>query len=275
MELKITPSGQTIVKPTALGPGANTDTKLLIYGLFQKGRVLAQDGNPRGVLETRGDQPMRHWLWAFPSRTLVQSIRSVQLCAPRTPMRRRRGNNGANRPIAYDIAPSRGDCRRILPLRSTSENSHGLIAWDRLPKCPNERCRALSKLWMNPARWAALQARATVEISENLLHGCRQSMKWTTARVRPNRTDLHRVPEQSASWAALHENQVVALVFKHLWVPDMEVVSEQLDEFGVRERPRNPRLGNLEVPDYVQRRCAVEVPTREAGIEHQQLPSSR
>ena len=47
MELKITPSGQTIVKPTALGPGANTDTKLLIYGLFQKGRVLAQDGEPR------------------------------------------------------------------------------------------------------------------------------------------------------------------------------------------------------------------------------------
>ena len=37
-------SGQTIVKPTALGPGANTDTKLLIYGLFQKGRVLAHDG---------------------------------------------------------------------------------------------------------------------------------------------------------------------------------------------------------------------------------------
>ena len=44
MELKITPSGQTIVKPAALGPVANTDTKLLIYGLFQKGRVLAQDG---------------------------------------------------------------------------------------------------------------------------------------------------------------------------------------------------------------------------------------
>ena len=43
MDLKITPSGQTIVKPTALGPVANTDTKLLIYGLFQKDRVLAQD----------------------------------------------------------------------------------------------------------------------------------------------------------------------------------------------------------------------------------------
>ncbi len=34
---------KTIVKPTALGPVANTDTKLLIYGLFRKGRVLAQD----------------------------------------------------------------------------------------------------------------------------------------------------------------------------------------------------------------------------------------
>ena len=34
---------KTIVKPTALGPVANTDTKLLIYGLFQKDRVLAQD----------------------------------------------------------------------------------------------------------------------------------------------------------------------------------------------------------------------------------------
>ena len=43
---------KTIVKPTALGPAANTDTKLLIYGLFQKGRVLAQDGiieNQMGV----------------------------------------------------------------------------------------------------------------------------------------------------------------------------------------------------------------------------------
>ena len=42
---------KTIVKPTALGPVANTDTKLLIYGLFQKGRVLAQDG----MLEAKGD----------------------------------------------------------------------------------------------------------------------------------------------------------------------------------------------------------------------------
>ena len=39
---------KTIVKPTALGPVANTDTKLLIYGLFRKGRVLAQDGTRGG-----------------------------------------------------------------------------------------------------------------------------------------------------------------------------------------------------------------------------------
>ncbi len=33
---------KTIVEPTALGPVANTDAKLLIYQLFQEGRVLAQ-----------------------------------------------------------------------------------------------------------------------------------------------------------------------------------------------------------------------------------------
>ena len=44
---------KTIVKPTALGPVANTDTKLLIYGLFQKGRVLAQDGEQRVLSQAR------------------------------------------------------------------------------------------------------------------------------------------------------------------------------------------------------------------------------
>ena len=48
---------KTIVKPTALGPVANTDTKLLIYGLFQKGRVLAQDGvQPRRVQKHKRTQ---------------------------------------------------------------------------------------------------------------------------------------------------------------------------------------------------------------------------
>ena len=50
LDLKRAPSDQTIVKPTALGPVANTDTKLLIYGLFQKGRVLAQDGVADGTV---------------------------------------------------------------------------------------------------------------------------------------------------------------------------------------------------------------------------------
>ena len=46
VSMRVTP----IVKPTALGPIANADTKLLIYGLFQKGRVLAQDGVAEALL---------------------------------------------------------------------------------------------------------------------------------------------------------------------------------------------------------------------------------
>ena len=61
MDLKITPSGQTIVKPTALGPGANTDTKLLIYGLFQKGRVLAQDGVLKNASAPRASGSRNIW----------------------------------------------------------------------------------------------------------------------------------------------------------------------------------------------------------------------
>ena len=68
MELKITPSGQTIVKPTALGPVANTDSKLLIYGLFQKGRVLAQDGVFVNADVTMSAHPVRqeqcYRIWA-------------------------------------------------------------------------------------------------------------------------------------------------------------------------------------------------------------------
>ena len=48
---------KTIVKPTALGPVANTDTKLLIYGLFQKGRVLAQDGVANECDSVRDNRP--------------------------------------------------------------------------------------------------------------------------------------------------------------------------------------------------------------------------
>ena len=51
---------KTIVKPTALGPVANTDTKLLIYSLFQKGRVLAQDGVHTQALQRFVLPQLRH-----------------------------------------------------------------------------------------------------------------------------------------------------------------------------------------------------------------------
>ena len=56
---------KTIVKPTALGPVANTDTKLLIYGLFQKGRVLAQDGMLDADIRGFFDAIDHEWLMQF------------------------------------------------------------------------------------------------------------------------------------------------------------------------------------------------------------------
>ena len=47
---------KTIVKPTALGPVANTDTKLLIYGLFQKRPSF---GTGRGGETNEIDRPVR------------------------------------------------------------------------------------------------------------------------------------------------------------------------------------------------------------------------
>ena len=40
---------KTILTPTALGPVANTDTKLLICGLFQEGRVCLQGSSRAGA----------------------------------------------------------------------------------------------------------------------------------------------------------------------------------------------------------------------------------
>ena len=57
---------KTIVKPTALGSVANTDTKLLIYGLFQKGRVLAQDG-----IAMPFDSERKSWSLRFSSFRIV------------------------------------------------------------------------------------------------------------------------------------------------------------------------------------------------------------
>ena len=73
MDPKITPSGQTIVKPTALGPVANTDSKLLIYGLFQKGLVLAQDGQRREREQTT--KSCRHG----PGRSETNQVRCARM----------------------------------------------------------------------------------------------------------------------------------------------------------------------------------------------------
>ena len=58
MELKITPSGQTIVKPTALDPVANTDTKLLIYGREVKILMRLPDGRDESANKRRNHAGM-------------------------------------------------------------------------------------------------------------------------------------------------------------------------------------------------------------------------
>ena len=59
---------KTIVKPTALGPVANTDTKLLIYGLFQKGRVLAQDAHQGSVDDAHLARYLNEFVFRFNRR---------------------------------------------------------------------------------------------------------------------------------------------------------------------------------------------------------------
>ena len=61
-------------KAYGLGPVANTDSKLLIYGLFQKGRVLAQDG--RGVVRRpRTEQRLTHQ-----GQPTMQARRTILTC---------------------------------------------------------------------------------------------------------------------------------------------------------------------------------------------------
>ena len=72
---------KTIVKPTALGPVANTDTKLLIYGLFQKGRVLAQDGYRDTVISEMMKPSLVSSAWMRgapqPSCAIVRTTRRI------------------------------------------------------------------------------------------------------------------------------------------------------------------------------------------------------
>ena len=67
-----------IYAPAAHSRTSNTDTKLLIYGLFQKGRVLAQDGSTSSTIITRGIIKARRILLLFPaSDPLLLSERKV------------------------------------------------------------------------------------------------------------------------------------------------------------------------------------------------------
>ena len=78
---------KTIVKLTALGPVANTDTKLLTYGLFQKGRVFGTGRGSMLVLLTcrSGGSAPRHWWYSRPfgvtAITLDPSSYVIKWCA--------------------------------------------------------------------------------------------------------------------------------------------------------------------------------------------------
>ena len=107
-----------------LGPVANTDTKLLIYGLFQKGRVLAQDdlglvpkenssGDIRrlGRITKRGDSYLRMLLTQGGRAVLraanVSKSPPDKLRAWARKVHRSRGHNKAVIAVANKLAPDR------------------------------------------------------------------------------------------------------------------------------------------------------------------------
>ena len=67
-----------IVKPTALGPVANTDTKLLIYGLFQKGRVIGFAHLRHHVLRQAAVRHHESVVMETPEQDAVQTILGVE-----------------------------------------------------------------------------------------------------------------------------------------------------------------------------------------------------
>ena len=120
---------KTIVKPTALGSVANTDTKLLIYGLFQKGRVLAQDALQgtvfpvkRASVQAPGGEERcgTHTLW--------HDVRSVEIRVRDT----WRQEEAAEQPL---LRPHRGTVglRKVAP--GKLEAGHTVIAGDSTTTC--------------------------------------------------------------------------------------------------------------------------------------------
>ena len=132
-ELGEAPSGQTIVKPTALGPVANTDTKLLIYGLFQKGRLrvsrpklvsfFAKQSAATVLLEACGSA---HF-WA---RTLRRLGHDVVLLPPHLVRPYRRGSKNDRADTKALLEAYRNE--ELLPVPIKSVRQHTLAALHRL-----------------------------------------------------------------------------------------------------------------------------------------------
>ena len=101
---------KTIVKPTALGPVANTDTKLLIYGLFQKRPSFGTGRGQRALRSVSSRQPWSCSLRARPvdelDGSLVDSNRPLELPSA----------------SGHESNPIEGD-RRIAPAKSRVDRS--------------------------------------------------------------------------------------------------------------------------------------------------------
>ena len=87
---------KTIVKPTALGPVANTDTKLLIYGLFQKRPSFGTGRGAHGWLRSAAGRACRQRT-AHPITTGTQPVQKATHRGELFPHRRsvdQRGREG-------------------------------------------------------------------------------------------------------------------------------------------------------------------------------------
>ena len=146
MDLKITPSGQTIVKPTALGPVANTDTKLLIYGLFQKGRVLAQDGI-EPICRMLPTAPSTYYEQKArekdPSRQPARAKRDVQLCGEIRRVRQENFDVYGVRKVWRQLCREGRDVARCTVARLMGEM--GVPSINSNPSCPKTQtlCQVL------------------------------------------------------------------------------------------------------------------------------------
>ena len=171
MDLKITPSGQTIVEPTALGSVANTDSKLLIYGLFQKGRVLAQDGvNQADLDEGRRQNGLRSEERAE-LRRLRRENRSATVGAG-DPLKSRglvRSGDRVGTTEAFRFVRANQDSLPVATMcRLLDVSASGYYAW--LERAPSARAVSDAEL-LGKIRAIHTASRGTYG-APRILHGC-------------------------------------------------------------------------------------------------------